>query len=131
MFPLHRWEAQVLFLILFGTWAVMQWYDKLPSPHTIQDLFTVLNSRSGNIVMLAVASVYFFTQSLRLFYVLMDYSRDGKIGQDNAFALMALQFVTSTAFGGAFGALLKTMTGESSKSRITDTPQRRSSKDES
>ena len=113
-------DAYAVVAIILGGWFVLQWYGKLPHLQSIIDLITAANSRGGNILILSVASIYFFSHSIRLFYLLMDYSKDGKIGQDNAFALMGLQFATSTAFGGAFGALLKTMTGENSKSRAAD-----------
>ena len=101
-------------------WAVMQWNKKLPSTNSVQEFVAVINSRGGNIVILSIASVYFFKWSMYLFTHLLSMVRDKTITQDNAFALMAIQFVTTSAFGGAMGALLKTMTGESSKARTSD-----------
>jgi hypothetical protein len=122
-----NWNVMyAVFLIIWLTF--MLWYKLLPSINSFQTFADVINSRGGNIVLLSSMALYFFYHSIRIFYLLIDLSKpispEGKayIAQDNAFALMGLQFVTSSAFGGAFGALLKTMTGESSKSRGSDTP---------
>jgi hypothetical protein len=100
----------------------MQWHGKLPSTKSIGEFTNVLNSRGGNILILTVAAYYFFRYSMYLFSDLLRMVREKTISEDNAFALMAIQFVTTSAFGGAMGALLKTMTGESAKSRTDDFP---------
>jgi len=114
---LDIWIPTTFFLIL---WAVMQWNKKLPTINSIQEFVAVINSRGGNIAILAFASIYFFKYSMYLFGHLLSMVQDKTITQDNAFALMAIQFVTTSAFGGAMGACLKTMTGESSKARASD-----------
>jgi hypothetical protein len=108
--------------IVFGTiiWMIMQWNDKLPSIKSIQHFVSIINSRGGNILILGVATLYFFKYSMYIFMDLLNMVKDKTITQDNAFALMAIQFITTSAFGGAMGALLKTMTGESSTARSTD-----------
>lgn len=111
------WLPILFFVILY---TVMKWNDKLPSTEAIQEFTATLNSRGGNILILTAGSIYFFRHAIYLFYKLLDLVQGGQLTPDNAYALMSLQFVTSTAFGGAFGALLKTMTGESSKARSTD-----------
>lgn len=114
---LDVWVPVVFFVML---WAVMQWSDKLPSVSSIQHFVAIVNSRGGNIIILSAATIYFFKYSMYIFMNLLDMVRDKTITQDNAFALMAIQFITTSAFGGAMGALLKTMTGESSSARSTD-----------
>jgi hypothetical protein len=114
---LELWLPILFFTLL---WAVMQWHGKLPSTQSIQEFTAVLNSRGGNILVLIIASLYFFRYSMYIFLHLLNMVKDKTITQDNAFALMAIQFITTSAFGGAMGALLKTMTGESTKARSTD-----------
>ena len=116
---LELWLPIMFFTIL---WVVMQWYGKLPSVDSVQKFVAVVNSRGGNIVILCVAGLYFFKYSMYLFMDLLSMVRNKTISEDNAFALMAIQFVTTSAFGGAMGALLKTMTGESSSARKGDIP---------
>jgi hypothetical protein len=103
-------------------WVVMQWNKRLPSTDSIQKFVAVINSRGGNIVILSIASIYFFRYSMYLFLHLLFMVQNKTITEDNAFGLMAIQFVTTSAFGGAMGALLKTMTGESSTARASDNP---------
>lgn len=106
---------------LFVTYLLVgSWMKKLPSTSSIGEFITILNSRGGNILVLAVMSLYFFRQAMILFYAMLAQIQAGTLKENNALALMAVQFVTSSAFGGAMGALLKTMTGESSASRSVD-----------
>lgn len=107
---------------LFLLWLTYMLRNKLfPGEESFSGFATVINSRGGNIVLLAVMSLFFFVHSMRLIYQLIDMAKDGKIDATNAIAMMGIQFVTGSAFGGSFGALLKTMTGESSKARSSDT----------
>lgn len=107
-------------MFFFIAWMIMQWNDKLPSTKSIQHFVSIINSRGGNIIILAASSVYFFKYSMYIFMDLLSMVKDKTISEDNAFALMAIQFVTTSAFGASMGALLKTMTGESSTARSTD-----------
>lgn len=106
--------------VLLVLWAVLQWNNKLPSTKSIQELMSTLNSRGGNIMILTFLSWAFFKVGMALFYNILDRIADGRITPDNAVVATSIAFVTGTAFGGAFGALLKTMTGESSKGRVED-----------
>ena len=107
---LISWMPAIFFLLV---WAMMQCYGKLPSMDSVQSFVTMFNSRGGNILVLSLGSVYFFKYAMYLFLHLLHLASEGKITPDNAFALMATQFLTTTAFGAFSGALLKTMTGES------------------
>jgi len=106
-------EAGVLGLaILF---AVFWWSDKIPSIETISRFVEVLNTKGGNILILLFMSVIGAFATLRMFYYLTQLSVDGKLQQDNAYALMALAFLTNQLTGAFIGALLKTMTGDTPK----------------
>lgn len=117
-----KWDVYFVLIGIVVTFVVLQWAKKLPSPAAVQEVLAALNSRGGNILILSAFSVYFFHDAISLFYNLLEQVKAGTLKPDNAYALMALQFVTTTAFGGFSGALLKTMTGESSKARVTDSP---------
>ena len=105
--------------LLIVLWAFMQWHQKLPSTESIQNLATVLATKGGNIMILAGMGFVFFFAGLRLIYYCLSLSIDGKVSTDNAVMMLAITFVTGTAFGGTQGALLKTMTGENVKSGDT------------
>jgi hypothetical protein len=105
--------------LLIVLWAFMQWHQKLPSTESIQNLATVLATKGGNIMILTGMGFVFFFAGLRLIYYCLSLSIDGKVSTDNAVMMLAITFVTGTAFGGTQGALLKTMTGENVKSGDT------------
>ena len=105
--------------LLIVLWAFMQWHQKLPSTESIQNLATVLATKGGNIMILTGMGFVFFFAGLRLIYYCLSLSIDGKVSTDNAVMMLAITFVTGTAYGGTQGALLKTMTGENVKSGDT------------
>jgi hypothetical protein len=96
-----------LVLVVFG------WFGKLPTAETLTKLMEVINTRGGNIMLLLFGTILGTSATMRLFYYVIQLSVDGKVMQDNVFALMGLTFLSGTITGGFMGALLKTMTGDS------------------
>ena len=103
-------EGTVLLVIIII--AVFGWFGKLPSISQMREAMELINSRGGNILLLLAATIIGTGASLRLFYYVIQLSVDGKVAQDNVFAIMSLTFVTGTVTGNFQGALLKTMTGD-------------------
>jgi len=118
----------IILMVIFLTFVVLAVMRRLPEPWVIKHYVSALNDRGGNIVVLCMMSAWFFSVSVRIFYYAFQLLSEKKLDPDNAILLMAVQFVTSSAFGGSFGALLKTMTGSDSTARGTDggTPGSRS-----
>lgn len=110
----------VIFFILVLCGLVLQLRGKAPKMSSMREFVNLANTRGGNIVVLSVFSIWFFQSSMRLFYYAFDEVAEKRLTVDNALIMMALQFVTGAAFGGAFGAMLKTMTGSDGQSRATD-----------
>lgn len=111
----HACTIYVPIILFIAAWAFMQWHGKLPSTDSIQALATISATKGGNIIILLVMSLAFFYSGLRLIYYCLGQSIDGKVATDNAVMMLAITFVTGTAFGATLGALLKTMTGENVK----------------
>lgn len=108
---MNMWMSVEVKIALCGVFLafMFMWYKgKLPTTGELQDLTTILNSRGGNILILAIASVYFFHRAEIMYYAVVEMIKAGTIGADNGIALNGLTFDTG-AFGSAFGALLKTM----------------------
>lgn len=114
MFNAIAQRPQILFTFLFfaGVFALL-WANKMPSIQGVIDCANVLNSKGGNLLLLAIMSGWFFYEALKFAYHLLYMTSHSEITPDNAIALSMFSFVTGTAFGGAFGALLKGMSGES------------------
>jgi len=112
--------AEVSGAVIFFTLVIMQWYKKLPSVDSIQELASVMNSRGGNIMVLGSFSVFFFFSALRFTYWFMEKSADGKLSPQDTLGLAAFTWITGTAFGGSFTSMVKAMTGENTKARSTD-----------
>lgn len=112
--PFMKPETIMLFSVLLVI-ALFIWYKRYPPMEDLASLSNVVNSRGGNILVLVVLSLLFFQIGMKFMYYLIDLMVNNKLGPDNAMAMLGVQFCTGTAFGAAFGALLKTMTGEEVK----------------
>lgn len=93
--------------------AILSLANKLPTTPQLQDVMTILNSRGGNILVLAMLTVYFFYRAEHMYYVVLAQIQASSITADNGIALNGLSFDTGVA-SAAFGALLKTMSPDSS-----------------
>lgn len=106
--------ALTIFWGLSLTWiaAFFWWKDKFPSIEGFKGFVELINTKGGNILVLLFFSLLGCFASIRMLYYLIQLSVDGKLQQDNSFALLAISFVTNTLTGAFIGAMLKTMTGD-------------------
>ena len=109
----------LVFLLVF----VLIYTKRLPSIQGLIDCANVLNSKGGNLLLLAMMSAWFFYEALHFSDRLITLMITKQLTTDNAIALSMFNFVTGTAFGGAFGALLKGMSGEAVVSTGASTVQ--------
>jgi hypothetical protein len=100
--------GMILVLVIYLVLSVTK---TAPSIDTIRQFADIMSDRGGVILVLSLMSIFFFVQSMRLFYVLIDLISAKQLDVQNAVALMAIQFASNSAFGMAFGAMLKTMNG--------------------
>lgn len=114
---IHLIIGEVSFAFIILGIFLMWWFGKFPSSAEFTHWLDALNTRGGNILILFIGTLLGTSATMRLFYYIIQLSVDGKVMQDNAFALMGLTFLSGTITGGFLGALLKTMTGESTPSK--------------
>jgi len=94
--------AVILLLLIFS--------DRIPSIGTIREFVEIINTRGGNIMLLAFFVWIFFRSAMLFIYHVMALAEmPGPVDKAQAVITSGLGFVTGSAFGGAFGALLKTM----------------------
>ena len=86
-------------------------YGRLPAVESIRKFTSMLDDRGGNILVLGLLTAWFFVVTVKLFYHAITMISNNAIKADDAILLMALNTVSSSAFGTCFGALLKTMSG--------------------
>jgi len=99
-----------IFLVLI-VYLILALTKTAPTIDTIRQFADIISDRGGVILVLSLMSLFFFVQSMRLFYVLLDLIAHKELDVQNAVALMAIQFACNSAFGMSFGAMLKTMNG--------------------
>src|SRR5271154_5699861 len=102
---------QVLVLVLVALiYLLLVFANKLPSMASFKDFADTINSAGGHIIILTLFSAWFFISAMRLIFHIMAMPEE-LISKQNAIIMAGVGFVTGTAFGGAWGALLKTMSG--------------------
>lgn len=101
------WSLAALFAACFFWWK-----ERFPSIEAFQKFIELVNTKGGNILVLLFMSLIGTFASVRFLYYIVQLSVDGKLQQDNSFALLAISFLTNTLTGAFIGAMLKTMTGD-------------------
>jgi hypothetical protein len=106
-------DRSPLFLLLLLTVFVfvLAYTRRLPPIWDIKLMLSTVNDKGGQILLLVSLSCWFFSVAMKMFYFAIQKVADKSLTPDNAVLLMGLTFVTGTAFGGSFGAFLKTLDG--------------------
>jgi hypothetical protein len=107
----HLNAAHVYAVLLIFVYIYLAERDKLPAVESIRKFTSMLDDTGGNILVLGLLTSWFFVVTVKLFYFAITLIKNGQIKADDAILLMALNTVSSSAFGTSFGALLKTLKG--------------------
>ena len=108
-FHIGATEYVVLGVMLL-VYLVLVFSGKMPSMKSFQEFADTINSAGGHIIILSLFSVWFFATAMRFFFHVLSLP-DETITKHDAIIMTGVGFVTGTAFGGAWGALIKTMSG--------------------
>ena len=111
-------------LIIVVACAYLKTY---PSMDSLERLANLLNSKGGNILMLAFMSLFFFLIGVRFLYWTVERIIEGKLTADNAVVSLGVSWITGAAFGGAFSSMLKSMTGEATTTPTTQLKEEKTS----
>jgi hypothetical protein len=102
---------EYLFLIAFVVIALTLIFMKRgPTMKAFQDFVDTINTAGGHIVILTIFTGWFFVSAMRFFFHTLGLP-DEVITKHDAIIMNAVSFLTGSAFGGAWGALIKTMSG--------------------
>lgn len=105
-------DIPYLFITFIGAVTILLLRYGMPSKDDLHETIDLLNTKGGIIALLWVTSMIFFIVGMRLVYWGENMIVDHKLDTDNALILSAFNWITGAAFGGAFGAMIKTMTGD-------------------
>lgn len=89
----------LLFVMLVFLWILLKSKNLLPDIENIRKFIGLANDRAGFLVLLLALSIYFFNWAMKLFFQAIAYIEAGQTTQ--ATINMAINFVTTSAFGGA------------------------------
>ncbi len=104
------WQEYAIWGTLVTVFLVLTYTKRLPSMEAFKSFVDAINSAGGHILLLALFSIYFFKVSMQYIYHVLNLP-DDVVSKQNAIIMVGIGFVTGTAFGGSWAALLKTMTG--------------------
>ena len=104
------WQEYTAVGILILVYLILVFANKLPSMASFKDFADTINSAGGHIILLSIFSGWFFISAMRFFFHSLSLP-DEVITKHDALVMNAVSFLTGSAFGGAWGALIKTMSG--------------------
>lgn len=104
------WPQYIFFGAALVVYLVLVFGNKLPSMKSFQEFTDTINSAGGHIIILSIFSGWFFLTAMRFFFHVLGLP-DEMVTKHEAIIMTGVGFITGTAFGGAWGALIKTMSG--------------------
>ena len=104
------WQGYAVLGTLLFVYLVLVFTRRLPSMASFKDFADTINSAGGHIIILSLFSGWFFVSAMRFFFHVLGLP-DEVITKHDAIIMTGVGFLTGTAFGGAWGALIKTMSG--------------------
>jgi len=106
------WQDFVFWGVCLVVYLVLVYTKRLPAIDSLKAFTELLSSAGGNIAVLSLFSFYFFSVSVKMILYVLSLP-DDVLTKKDAIIVSGIAFVTGTAFGGSWSALLKTMTGGS------------------
>lgn len=104
------WQEYAVLALFIGVYLLLVFRNRMPSMGVFKEFVDAINTAGGHIVLLAIFSFYFFRTAMRFFFHVLGLP-DEVVTKQNAVIMTGIAFLTGTAFGGAWGALIKTMSG--------------------
>ena len=109
LFPLTRLDFYLFLIALL--YIFLRSKHWLPEVESIRKLMSTFDDRGGNIAILCAFTAWFFSASMGVFYYAFWLMSQKVLDDKNALIMMCLSWATGSMTGGAFSALLKTLTG--------------------
>jgi hypothetical protein len=104
------WQEYGVIALVVLVYLVLVFGNKMPGMAAFKDFVDAINTAGGHIFLLSLFSLYFFRTAMRFFLHVLGLS-DEVVTKQNAVIMTGIAFLTGTAFGGAWAALIKTMSG--------------------
>ena len=106
----NKWDV-IVFSIVTAVLLLLIFRNKIPTIDAIRQFVEIINTRGGNILLLSFFSWIFFRSAMLFIYHILALAdtTGPTVDKSQAVVTAGLGFVTGSAFGGAWGALLKTM----------------------
>jgi len=104
------WQQYAFLGTILLVYLVLVFTRRLPTMDSFQKFTDTINSAGGHIIILSLFSGWFFLTAMRFFLHVLGLP-DETVTKHDAIIMTGVGFLTGTAFGGAWGALIKTMSG--------------------
>ena len=104
-------EIDLLGLVIL-TYLLVAFIRYKPSVRDIHDLVEMANTKGGIILILWITSLVFFVAGLRMSYWGITLQKEHPGDTTMAYLNAAFNWISGSAFAGAFGAMIATMKGD-------------------
>lgn len=115
------WQQYAFLATILVVYLVLVFSNRLPTMESFQKFTDTINSAGGHIIILSLFSGWFFLTAMRFFLHVLGLP-DETITKHDAIIMTGVGFLTGTAFGGAWGALIKTMSGGKANGGVPAAP---------
>ena len=104
-------------LLILAAIVILSLAKKLPSAEGFDHFLHALDSRGGNLLLLAIFTFVSYEGSIKLIYFVINHN----VSQNPA-TIAGISWVTGAAFGGFSSTLFKAMSGQNGTMKKPDSP---------
>ncbi len=104
------WPQYALIAALIGSYLVLNFANRLPSMTAFKDFADIINTAGGNIILLALLTVWSIKIAMQFFYHLLGMPPE-QFDKASSIVTAGITYVQGGLSGMFIGALIKTLTG--------------------
>lgn len=104
------WPQYALIAALIGSYLLLNFANRLPSMTAFKDFADIINTAGGNIILLALLTVWSIKIAMQFFYHLLALPPE-QFDKASSIVTAGITYVQGGLSGMFIGALIKTLTG--------------------
>lgn len=104
------WPQYALIAALIGSYLLLSFANRLPSMNSFKEFADIINTAGGNILLLALLTVWSIKISMQFFYHLLGLAPE-QFDKASSIVTAGITYVQGGLSGMFIGALIKTLTG--------------------
>jgi hypothetical protein len=120
---LWSWPQYALIAAIMLSYLVLSFANRLPSMNSFKEFADIINSAGGNIILLALLTVWSIKIAMQFFYHILALPPD-QFDKASSIITAGITYVQGGLSGMFLGALIKTLTGGKANGIPSPTPDK-------